>query len=143
MTSLPSSSTDSPTPSIKWLRPSSPMPTDRVTYQNHNKTLQLLNVGEEDDGEYHCLAENSLGAARHAYYVTVEGMGPPVAAHPPWHTYCLALGEREPWAQHLSLLCSCSLLAAPAPEPFVRARRDRPPGLPSSGQAPAGSHLEN
>lgn len=51
------------------------MPTDRVIYQNHNKTLQLLNVGEEDDGEYTCLAENSLGSARHAYYVTVEGMG--------------------------------------------------------------------
>ncbi|XP_058514927.1 neural cell adhesion molecule L1 [Ochotona princeps] len=61
-----------PTPTIKWLRPSSPMPTDRVTYQNHNKTLQLMNVGEEDDGEYRCLAENSLGTARHAYYVTVE-----------------------------------------------------------------------
>lgn len=65
----------SPTPTIKWLRPSSPMPADRISYQNHNKTLQLLNVGEEDDGEYRCLAENSLGSARHAYYVTVEGMG--------------------------------------------------------------------
>nr|XP_044996641.1 neural cell adhesion molecule L1 isoform X3 [Jaculus jaculus] len=61
-----------PTPTIKWLHPSDPMPGDRVTYQNHNKTLQLLNVGEEDDGEYTCLAENSLGSARHAYYVTVE-----------------------------------------------------------------------
>uniref|UniRef100_G1RTH9 L1 cell adhesion molecule n=1 Tax=Nomascus leucogenys TaxID=61853 RepID=G1RTH9_NOMLE len=61
-----------PTPTIKWLRPSGPMPADRVTYQNHNKTLQLLQVGEEDDGEYRCLAENSLGSARHAYYVTVE-----------------------------------------------------------------------
>uniref|UniRef100_A0A0G2KA95 L1 cell adhesion molecule n=1 Tax=Rattus norvegicus TaxID=10116 RepID=A0A0G2KA95_RAT len=61
-----------PTPTIKWLHPSDPMPTDRVIYQNHNKTLQLLNVGEEDDGEYTCLAENSLGSARHAYYVTVE-----------------------------------------------------------------------
>lgn len=66
----------SPTPTIKWLRPSGPMPADRVTYQNHNKTLQLLNVGEEDDGEYRCLAENSLGSDRHAYYVTVEGMAP-------------------------------------------------------------------
>uniref|UniRef100_A0A452RYC8 L1 cell adhesion molecule n=1 Tax=Ursus americanus TaxID=9643 RepID=A0A452RYC8_URSAM len=45
---------------------------DRVTYQNHNKTLQLLNVMEEDDGEYRCLAENSLGSDRHTYYVTVE-----------------------------------------------------------------------
>uniref|UniRef100_A0A2K5RLI9 Neural cell adhesion molecule L1 n=1 Tax=Cebus imitator TaxID=2715852 RepID=A0A2K5RLI9_CEBIM len=61
-----------PTPTIKWLRPSGPMPADRVTYQNHNKTLQLLNVGEEDDGEYRCLAENSLGSAQHDYYVTVE-----------------------------------------------------------------------
>nr|XP_019610701.1 PREDICTED: neural cell adhesion molecule L1 isoform X2 [Rhinolophus sinicus] len=61
-----------PTPTIKWLRPSGPMPADRVTYQNHNKTLHLLDVGEEDDGEYRCLAENSLGSDRHAYYVTVE-----------------------------------------------------------------------
>ncbi|XP_066105403.1 neural cell adhesion molecule L1 isoform X2 [Saccopteryx bilineata] len=61
-----------PTPTIKWLRPSGPMPADRVTYQNHNKTLHLLNVSEEDDGEYRCLAENSLGSDQHAYYVTVE-----------------------------------------------------------------------
>ncbi|KAM9180626.1 neural cell adhesion molecule L1 isoform 3-T3 [Dugong dugon] len=63
---------EGPTPTIKWLRPSGPMPADRVTYQNYNKTLQLVNVGEEDDGEYRCLAENPLGTARHAYYVTVE-----------------------------------------------------------------------
>lgn len=50
------------------------MPADRVTYQNHNKTLHLLDIGEEDDGEYRCLAENSLGSDRHTYYVTVEGM---------------------------------------------------------------------
>ncbi|XP_004695281.1 PREDICTED: neural cell adhesion molecule L1 isoform X2 [Condylura cristata] len=61
-----------PTPTIKWLRLSVPMPADRVTYQNHNKTLHLLNVGEEDYGEYLCLAENSLGSARHTYDVTVE-----------------------------------------------------------------------
>ncbi|XP_023376414.1 neural cell adhesion molecule L1 isoform X3 [Pteropus vampyrus] len=61
-----------PTPTIKWLRPSGHMPADRVTYQNHNKTLHLLDMGEEDDGEYRCLAENSLGSDRHTYYVTVE-----------------------------------------------------------------------
>nr|KAF6492323.1 L1 cell adhesion molecule [Molossus molossus] len=61
-----------PTPTIKWLRPSGPMPADRVTYENHNKTLYLADVVEEDDGEYRCLAENSLGSDRHAYYVTVE-----------------------------------------------------------------------
>lgn len=66
----------SPTPSIKWLRLSGSMPSDRVIYQNHNKTLQLLNVSEEDDGKYRCLAENSLGSARHDYEVVVEGTVP-------------------------------------------------------------------
>uniref|UniRef100_A0A8C7BXW2 Neural cell adhesion molecule L1 n=1 Tax=Neovison vison TaxID=452646 RepID=A0A8C7BXW2_NEOVI len=72
----------SPTPTIKWLRPSGPMPADRVAYQNHNKTLQLLNVAEEDDGEYRCLAENSLGSDRHTYYVTLFPHHP--AAAPYW-----------------------------------------------------------
>ncbi|XP_006877252.1 PREDICTED: neural cell adhesion molecule L1 isoform X1 [Chrysochloris asiatica] len=93
-----------PTPTIKWLRPSGPMPVDRVTYQNHNKTLQLVDVGEEDDGEYHCLAENPLGTARHAYYVTVEAA--PYWLHKPQsHLYgpgetarldCQAQGRPQP-----------------------------------------------
>lgn len=88
MSSLPSTwlpcivASGSPTPTIKWLRPSGPMPADRVIYQNHNKTLHLLNVGEEDDGEYRCLAENLLGSDRHAYYVTVEGMAPLLGTTP-------------------------------------------------------------
>ncbi|XP_060038916.1 neural cell adhesion molecule L1 isoform X2 [Erinaceus europaeus] len=61
-----------PTPTIKWLRLNGPMPADRVSFQNHNKTLHVLSVAEEDDGEYRCLAENSLGSAQHAYHVTVE-----------------------------------------------------------------------
>ncbi|XP_012924797.1 neural cell adhesion molecule L1 isoform X1 [Heterocephalus glaber] len=93
-----------PTPTIKWLFPSGPMPADRVIYQNHNKTLQLLNVGEQDDGEYHCLAENSLGIARHIYYVTVEAA--PYWLHKPQsHLYgpgetarldCQAQGRPQP-----------------------------------------------
>ncbi|KAM5220960.1 neural cell adhesion molecule L1 isoform 2-T2 [Ctenodactylus gundi] len=93
-----------PTPTIKWLLPSGPLPADRITYQNHNKTLQLLNVGEQDDGEYHCLAENSLGTARHIYYVTVEAA--PYWLHKPQsHLYgpgetarldCQAQGRPQP-----------------------------------------------
>uniref|UniRef100_A0A8C9AIB5 Neural cell adhesion molecule L1 n=1 Tax=Prolemur simus TaxID=1328070 RepID=A0A8C9AIB5_PROSS len=58
-----------PTPTIQWLRPSGPMPADRVTYQNHNKTLQLLNVGEEDDGEYRCLCPLSRGEQAAPYWL--------------------------------------------------------------------------
>lgn len=83
----------SPTPTIKWLRLSGPMPADRVIYQNHNKTLQLLNVGEEDDGEYRCLAENPLGSDRHAYYVTVEGMAREGMTTPPSLSHCTGFPE--------------------------------------------------
>lgn len=152
----------SPTPTIKWLHPSDPMPTDRVIYQNHNKTLQLLNVGEEDDGEYTCLAENSLGSARHAYYVTVEGMGmvhsfPANIGSSEWlsclmtyNVHChgrgqgLHLGPKQASGSGcFFLLLSCPILAAEAPESFVWARRDCPPRLPSPGQAPTRGHLEN
>ena len=82
------------------------MPADRVTYQNHNKTLQLLNVGEEDDGEYRCLAENSLGSDRHAYYVTVEGMvplpAPPIRA--PQNATPAVTGVGRVWARAKSWL---------------------------------------
>ncbi|XP_058146939.1 neural cell adhesion molecule L1 isoform X3 [Dasypus novemcinctus] len=93
-----------PTPTIKWLRPSGPMPADRVTYQNHNKTLQLVNVGEEDDGEYRCLAENSLGTTQHTYYITVEA-APYWLHQPESHLYgpgetarldCQAQGRPQP-----------------------------------------------
>lgn len=82
------------------------MPADRVTYQNHNKTLQLLNVGEEDDGEYRCLAENSLGSDQHAYYVTVEGTVP-LPAHPVQAAQNAALtvaGVGRVWARAKSWL---------------------------------------
>lgn len=152
----------SPTPTIKWLHPSDPMPTDRVIYQNHNKTLQLLDVGEEDDGEYTCLAENSLGSARHAYYVTVEGMGmvhlfpattgssERLSGLMTCKVHChrrrqgLHLGpEQASGSDCFFLLLSCPILAAEAPEPFVWARRDCPPRLPSPGQAPTRGHMEN
>ncbi|XP_031801054.1 neural cell adhesion molecule L1 isoform X3 [Sarcophilus harrisii] len=61
-----------PTPTIKWSYPSNQMQAGRVTYQNFNKTLRLVRVEEEDDGEYRCWAENTLGMAQHVYYVTVE-----------------------------------------------------------------------
>ncbi|XP_074056688.1 neural cell adhesion molecule L1 isoform X2 [Macrotis lagotis] len=61
-----------PTPTIKWSYPSNQMQAGRVTYQNFNKTLRLVRVEEEDDGEYRCWAENTLGTAHHVYYVTVE-----------------------------------------------------------------------
>lgn len=94
-----------PTPSISWLRLSGSMPADRVIYQNHNKTLQLLNVSEEDDGKYRCLAENSLGTARHDYEVSVE-------AAPYW----LRKPENELYAPGETARLSCQVHGRPQPQ---------------------------
>lgn len=94
-----------PTPSIKWLRLSGSMPSDRVIYQNHNKTLQLLNVSEEDDGKYRCLAENSLGSARHDYEVIVE-------AAPYW----LRKPQNELYAPGETARLDCQVQGRPQPQ---------------------------
>ncbi|XP_043936295.1 neural cell adhesion molecule L1 isoform X2 [Protopterus annectens] len=61
-----------PTPTISWTRVDGPMPADRVSYENYNKTLHINSMTEVDDGEYHCAVENTQGTARHSYSVMVE-----------------------------------------------------------------------
>ncbi|XP_012890855.1 PREDICTED: neural cell adhesion molecule L1 isoform X1 [Dipodomys ordii] len=95
-----------PTPTIKWLRPGGPMPADRAIYQNHNKTLHLLNVGEEDDSsEYQCLAENSLGTAQHVYHINVE-------ASPYW----LHMPQNHLYGPGETARLDCQVQGRPQPE---------------------------
>lgn len=44
-----------------------------MKFENFNKTLKIINVSEEDAGEYVCMANNQLGSIRHSIFVQVKG----------------------------------------------------------------------
>uniref|UniRef100_A0A8C5B9H5 Neurofascin homolog (chicken) a n=1 Tax=Gadus morhua TaxID=8049 RepID=A0A8C5B9H5_GADMO len=62
-----------PTPSIKWFKKGGDLPAQKVKFENHNKTLKIVSVSEEDAGEYVCLANNHVGGIRHNIHVQVKG----------------------------------------------------------------------
>ena len=63
----------SPTPTIKWFKKGGDLPGRKVKFDNYNKTLKIINVSEEDAGEYVCMANNFLGSIRHSIFVQVKG----------------------------------------------------------------------
>lgn len=65
-----------PTPQVDWEKVGGDLPKGRETRENYGKTLKIENVSYGDKGTYRCTASNSLGAASHAFHVTVEGTVP-------------------------------------------------------------------
>ncbi|XP_049893595.1 neurofascin homolog (chicken) a isoform X1 [Epinephelus moara] len=61
-----------PTPTIKWFKKGGDLPGRKVKFENYNKTLKIINVSEEDAGEYLCMATNHLGGIRHSIFVVVK-----------------------------------------------------------------------
>ncbi|XP_078027272.1 neurofascin homolog (chicken) a isoform X4 [Epinephelus lanceolatus] len=61
-----------PTPTIKWFKKGGDLPGHKVKFENYNKTLKIINVSEEDAGEYLCMATNHLGGIRHSIFVVVK-----------------------------------------------------------------------
>uniref|UniRef100_A0AAQ4QSR8 Neurofascin homolog (chicken) a n=1 Tax=Gasterosteus aculeatus aculeatus TaxID=481459 RepID=A0AAQ4QSR8_GASAC len=58
--------------SIKWVKEGGDLPGRKVKFDNYNKTLKIINVSEEDAGEYVCMANNHLGSIRHSIFVQVK-----------------------------------------------------------------------
>ncbi|XP_070693830.1 neurofascin homolog (chicken) a isoform X3 [Pempheris klunzingeri] len=61
-----------PTPTIKWFKKGGDLPGRKVKFENYNKTLKIVNVSEEDAGEYVCMANNHFGSIRHSIFVQVK-----------------------------------------------------------------------
>ncbi|XP_074529025.1 neurofascin homolog (chicken) a isoform X15 [Halichoeres trimaculatus] len=61
-----------PTPTIKWFKKGGDLPAQKVKFEKFNKTLKIINVSEEDAGEYVCMAVNQLGSTRHSIFVQVK-----------------------------------------------------------------------
>ncbi|KAG9490213.1 hypothetical protein GDO78_005869 [Eleutherodactylus coqui] len=61
-----------PTPEIRWNKEGAELPSNRVFYENFNKTLRIIGVSEEDSGKYRCSAQNSRGSIHHVIKVIVK-----------------------------------------------------------------------
>ncbi|XP_073429379.1 neuronal cell adhesion molecule isoform X13 [Dendrobates tinctorius] len=61
-----------PTPEIRWNKEGAELPSNRVFYENFNKTLRIIGVSEEDAGKYRCSAQNNRGSIHHVITVIVK-----------------------------------------------------------------------
>ncbi|KAL1265721.1 hypothetical protein QQF64_003748 [Cirrhinus molitorella] len=61
-----------PTPSIDWFKKGGELPSKKVKIENFGKTLRILNVSDEDSGDYNCMASNKIGSIRHSVEVQVK-----------------------------------------------------------------------
>ncbi|XP_063783381.1 neuronal cell adhesion molecule isoform X12 [Pseudophryne corroboree] len=61
-----------PTPEIRWSKEGAELPSNRVFYENFNKTLKIIDVSEADAGKYRCTAQNIRGSIHHIITVTVK-----------------------------------------------------------------------
>ncbi|XP_008102105.1 neural cell adhesion molecule L1 isoform X3 [Anolis carolinensis] len=61
-----------PTPSVEWVHKNRLNVYPNVVFENAKKTLRILNVTDDDDGEYECIATNDHGKIVLTYTVNVE-----------------------------------------------------------------------
>lgn len=58
---------------IAWYKKGGDFLFDKVKFENFNKVLRIINVFEEDFGEYFCLVFNKMGSIRYTISVRVKG----------------------------------------------------------------------
>ncbi|XP_075525706.1 neuroglian-like [Dermacentor variabilis] len=95
-----------PVPQILWKKQGRDLSSQRVSYSNHARTLQLRSISFEDEGTYECEASNGVGVVHtHAMQVKVE-------AEPFW----LQAPNDTIAAEGGSATFNCSALGVPEPE---------------------------
>uniref|UniRef100_A0A8C5FB31 Neural cell adhesion molecule L1.1-like n=1 Tax=Gadus morhua TaxID=8049 RepID=A0A8C5FB31_GADMO len=61
-----------PTPSVSWRKKDSRLETTSAREDKFGRWLRFDSLGQEDDGEYECQANNTHGGTAHGFTVTVE-----------------------------------------------------------------------
>ncbi|XP_014884384.1 neuronal cell adhesion molecule-like isoform X7 [Poecilia latipinna] len=110
-----------PTPEVSWTKVSGDLPSRRTSFLDFNKTLQIVNVSESDEGDYSCTAKNQLGSAHHI--ITVEVKAAPYWISGPPKNLVLAPGENG------ALTCRAS--GTPKPSIIWSMNGDRIENLPT------------
>ncbi|KAL0181768.1 hypothetical protein M9458_024174, partial [Cirrhinus mrigala] len=57
---------------IDWFKKGGELPSKKAKIENFGKTLRILNVSDEDSGDYICMASNKIGSIRHSVEVQVK-----------------------------------------------------------------------
>ncbi|XP_043980247.1 neuronal cell adhesion molecule-like isoform X12 [Gambusia affinis] len=110
-----------PTPEVSWTKVSGDLPSRRTSFLHFNKTLQIVNVSESDEGDYSCTAKNQLGSAHHI--INVEVKAAPYWISGPPKNLVLAPGENG------ALTCRAS--GTPKPSIIWSMNGDRIENLPA------------
>lgn len=130
---LPCKAEGDPEPRLSWLRNDIPVDMSNPRYSLAAAgSLQIFDAQEEDQGNYECIAENSVGTAispMATLFVRVRRV-PPYFSIPPESTY-----EVSPGAT-LNLTC----VAVGSPMPFVRWRKGHM-DLTADSEVPVGRNV--
>uniref|UniRef100_L7M5R8 protein-tyrosine-phosphatase n=1 Tax=Rhipicephalus pulchellus TaxID=72859 RepID=L7M5R8_RHIPC len=130
---LPCKAEGDPEPRLSWLRNDIPVDMSNPRYSLAAAgSLQIFDAQEEDQGNYECIAENSVGTAispMATLFVRVRRV-PPYFSIPPESTY-----EVSPGAT-LNLTC----VAVGSPMPFVRWRKGHV-DLTADSEVPVGRNV--
>ncbi|XP_073909095.1 hemicentin-2 isoform X2 [Castor canadensis] len=98
-----------PTPNIHWTKDGLPLPASRLRLLLHNGSLIILRTEMDDAGQYQCLAENEMGAAKKVVTIVLQS-APVFQVEPQDVTVrsgedvalrCQATGEPEPTIEWL------------------------------------------
>ena len=94
-----------PLPEIRWTKRGGALPQGRTNYDNYGKTLEILHVDFDDEGDYTCEASNGVGIAK-SYSISLT-----VHAHP----YFKKEPQSQTKAEGEDVLFECEAEGFPSP----------------------------